>query len=297
MKLKSIRAEVTVAVLLVCGLFAAGSWAWYKVVEPGRNKKVANQAAQAAALVQVQAQTEKDKAEAVAVATAKAKEEHAKERALRDQIDRNASGFVEGAKIALQANPNPTQAEVVAIGLLESASQALGQPLTPEQRAVWVKTVAGLIAKNAEAEERVRSLTQEAATTRAALGEVKARADAADRTVSTLTKQLNEQAEQLVKTATKSADLTAKNQAWANNEQTLLGRMKALVLLAGILGLALVWLSICFRGTSATMKDAVALAEHLKSSVSNAEEAVEKWWENDDKAKHRFRKVKSQLRL
>lgn len=298
------KGEVSVAVLAVLGVLAAGGWLVHKVTEGGRNKQVAVKAAQAAAVADALARAEKDKVEAVAAATAKAAEEHARERQLRDQIVANASGFVEGAKLALRTNAQPTHAEVVALGLLESASTALGSPLTEQQRQVWTKTVAGLIAKNAEAEEQVRRLTQEAATARAALSEVRARADAADRNVSELTKQLNEHSQKLVQTAEKAADLTAKNKAWADGEVNLWGRLKALGLLAGLLAVVIIFLSLKYRGVSSTAKDAVALGEHLKGLATKAghsakelEDEIRTWWEGDKSGEAKYAKTKSQLRI
>lgn len=297
------RGEVTLGVLAVLGVLAAGGWLYSKVTQPGRNKVVATEAAQAAAVAAVQAQAEKDKADAVAAATAKAAEEHARERALRDQIAANASGFVEGAKIALQTNPVPTQSELVAIGLLESAGTALGQPLTPTQRAVWTRTVAGLIARNVEAEEQVRRLTREAGEARAALGEVRARADAADKNISVLAKQLTEHSAELAQNAGKAAKLTAENKLWADGEQTLWGRLKALAALAVLLVLVIVVISLRYRGISSTVKDAVALGEHVKNIAVKAghdaqeiETAISSWWEDDKRAKNNYTKIKAQLR-
>lgn len=305
MKLKSIRAEIAVAtILLIVGVFGAGGFGWYKITEPARNKKAVARSAQAAAATEAQARAELEKVAAVAAAAAKAAQEHAQERQLRDTIDRNASGFVEGAKIALQTNPTPTQAEIVAIGLLDSAGQALGQPLTAQQREVWTKTVAGLIARNVEAEQRVQQLTKDAAEARAALGEVRARAQAADNNVSILTKQLDEHTRELVKTAAKAADLTAKNKLWADGEQTLWGRLKAVGFVSFLLLAVATFLSLRYRGMSSTVKDAVALGEHMKKLAIDAgqdakklEEQVSDWWENDTNAEAKFAKIKSQLRL
>jgi hypothetical protein len=298
------RAEITLGTLAVLGVLAAGGWLVHKVFQPGRNKEVAVQAAQAAAVADALARAEKDKVEAVAAATAKAQEQHARERALQNQIAANASGFVEGAKIALQTNPAPTHAEVVAIGLLESAGTALGQPLTAQQREVWTRTVAGLIARNAEAEAQVQRLTQEAATARAALGEVRARADAADKNVSALTKQLSEHTDKLVESTVKAADLTAQNKQWADGEQNLWGRMKALIILAALLATVLIFLSLKYRGVSSTVKDAVALGEHVKGLAVKAghgakelEDEIQTWWEGDKNAAAKYDKTKSQLRI
>lgn len=298
------RAEITLGVLAVLGVLAAGGWFIHKVLEPGRNKKIATQAAEASALADAQARAELEKAKAVLQATQKAAEEHARERSLRDQIDNNASGFVEGAKIALSTNATPTHAEIVAIGLLESASTALGQPLTADQRQVWTKTVAGLIARNADAEAKVAQLTKEAAEARAALGEVRARADAADTHVGVLTQELSKNANELVKTTGRAADLSAENKAWAQGEQTLWGRLKALALVAVFLVGVLIFLSLRYRGVSSTMKDAVALGEHLKEVAIKAghqteelEKDIRNWWENDKQAEAKYAKTKLQLRM
>jgi len=302
------KGSVAAVVIVVLALINGGQYAFHKLVEPGRNKKVAEAAAQTAADAQAKAKAAEETAKAAEAAAKKAQEDVAKERALRDQIDQNASGFVEGAIIAHEADPAPSQADVVALGLLESARQALGQPLTEQQRAFWKKTVAGLIAKNAEAEAKVRQLTEQAAADRAALTEVKARAIASETEAAALTTQVREQSEKLVKATSETEKLTSRNREWAEGQQTLWGRFKAFLWLTAIVVVLLIivvgWISIKFRGVSQTLHDSVALGEHLKSIATTAvgdakavEEKIENWWENDTKAKSAHQRVKSLLRL
>jgi len=308
---------IPVLIYVLAGLGMAGGYAYTKLVEPGRNKKTADQAAlvadQAAKQVQAaeqQAQQAAKDAQQAKTAAADALALNQKERGLYEQTAKNASGFVEGAKIALSADPNPTQPELVATGLLDSASTALGQPLTEEQRQVWIKTVAGLLAHNAETEAKVAQLTKEAAEARAQLGEVKARAEAADQHVVLLTGQLASQTTELVATtakatelSSKTADLTAKNKSWADREQTWWGRVKAGGALGVILLLVIVAISIKLFGVQETASDAVALVHWVKGEAVKAghdavalEQKISDWWGNSS-GKTQFNKITSKLRL
>lgn len=304
MKTNSRAFVIPAVVYVAAGLIAIGGWAYVKVFEPGRNKAVATAAATAAADAETKAKQAREQAEAVDKAVAAATADHQKVVAQRDQIDQNTSGFIEGAKIAIQADPAPSDADVVALGLLDSAGQALGQPLTPQQRAFWMKTVSDLIAKNAEAKAKVAQLTKEAAEARAALGEVQAHATASDAHAKVLCDQLATKSKELVESTAKSATLTAENKQWADGEQTLWGRIKALGILAIVLAVIGLAISIKLLGVQGTAKDAVALGEHLKSlaltgvkDASELEQKISAWWENDKSAQAAVNKIKSTLRL
>jgi hypothetical protein len=292
------RAFVIPAVyFVVVGVLAVGGWAYTKLTEPGRNKKVADQVAAQTAIADAQAKANKDKADAVAAATQAAAEANAKEREQEKKVRQNASGFTEGAKIAIQADPAPSQADLVALSLLEGATQALGEPLTDSQRKVWVSTVAGLIAKNSASEAQVAALKQQATADRAALDAITAHAQAADATAQTLAVKLDQQAKILADTTGKASTLAEQNAQWADGAITLWGRIKALGVLAVILVMVIVVVAIKLFGVNELATDAVAFGEHLKTFVEDGEKKVESWWSDDPKARKLFNKYKTKLRL
>jgi len=282
---------------VIVGVLAAGGWAYTKLMEPGRNKKVADQVAAQTAIADAQAKANKEKADAVAAAIQSAADANAKEREQEKKVRQNASGFTEGAKIAIQADPAPSQADLVALNLLEGATQALGEPLTDSQRKVWVSTVAELIAKNSASEAQVAALKQQAAADRAALDAITAHAQAADATAQTLAVKLDQQAKILADTTGKASSLAEKNAQWADGAITLWGRIKALGVLAVILGLVIVVVAIKLFGVNEVAADAVGLAEHLKTFVQDGETKVKEWMQNDTKAQAAIDKVKAKLRL
>jgi len=269
----------------------------------GRNKKGADTAAAAAQSTQTQAVVVKDSAADVAAAVAKSTSEHAAVIATRDAIDQNAAGFIEGAKDAVKSDAAPTQAEIIALVMLDSASDSLGCPLTPKQRKMWMDTVGGLIAKNAYTEEQLAKQTEDAKALRAGLDATQAHAKAADDTSMALTVQLSAKATELVREAKKSSDLAADNKKWADNEPGLWAKIKALCWLLGIAVALLVWYEIKRKGLTGALQDAVALKEHthtvavaLGADATKLKEETEKWWDGDPKAKAIFEAVKTDLR-
>lgn len=285
-------------------LAAFGYHEYSTIFAPGRNKKGADAAAVASAETDAQAKVASERAAAVAAAIEKARGEHAASEAKHDAVDAAASGFVAGATIALQADPSPTPAEQAALALLGSASSTLGQPLTPDQRAMWVRTVGGLIAQNAEAKAALAAQTSAAIALRASLDATVKHAAASDAHASELAGQLEETNAALAATAAHAADLTSQAKAWADHEPDLLARIKALGGLIGVMLIGLVWYEIKRKGLTGALHDAVALKEHVQMQASalgadpeKLKAAAETWWADDPKAKTFFDKTKCALRL
>jgi len=300
----SIRGVVPILILVyLVGGLGVGAFCVHEyntLFASGRNKKGADTAATAAQTTQTQSVVVKDSAADVAAAVAKSTSEHAAVIATRDAIDQNAAGFIEGAKDAVKSDAAPTQAEIIALVMLDSASDSLGCPLTPKQRKMWMDTVGGLIAKNAYTEEQLAKQTEDAKALRAGLDATQAHAKAADDTSMALTVQLSAKATELVREAKKSSDLAADNKKWADNGPA---KINALCWLLCIAVALLVWYEIKRKGLTGALQDAVALKEHthtvavaLGADATKLKEETEKWWDGDPKAKAIFEAVKTDLR-
>jgi len=315
--MKRNKGAVSIIILIGLVLSNIGTVAWFKTFEAGRNKKVATAAAQQAAAANDQAKLAADQAKAAEekAAEAKAAAEKLKadidrERGQRDQIDQNVAGFVEGAKTAVEADPSPSQADLVAIGLLDSAQQANIQKLTPQQREFWKKTVAGLIAKNAEAEAKIRALNEQAKVDLATLTEVRARTDASEKTVITLTNQVKEQNAQLAESSKATAKLTedaAKTsyemKVWSDGGQTWQSRCKWALVLCGLITIVGIWLFGKSKKLMELLKDSVAHGAFLKTMATEAtkdatlvETKAKEWFEGDTKSAEALKKILSDLR-
>jgi len=301
---RSIRGVVDLALLAVIALAAFAYHEYSTLLAPGRNKAVAEQSAAVAAQASSQAATVKLGADEVHAAVAAAAAEHAAVLAKRYAIDQNAAGFIEGARQAIAAGPSPSDADQVAATLLDSATAAIGQPLTTEQRAVWSKTVAGLIAKNAAAQARIAQMTTDAAAMRASLGAEQAHAKASDDHITTLSGQLATTAKDLTATTAKTADLTAANKAWADKEPDITARIHALLWLLALAGALLVWYEIKRRGLTGLRDDAVAFSDKaVVAATATGDEAARlktelaAWWADDPKAKQLYDAAKAKLRL
>ena len=308
--MKSFRSIRGFAFLVLLPYIAGGGvvlWAAHEygvLFAPGRNKTVAEQSAAVAAQASSQAATVKLGADEVHAAVAAAAAEHAAVLAKRDAIDQNAAGFIEGARQAIAADPSPSDADQVAATLLDSATAAIGQPLTTEQRAVWSKTVAGLIAKNAVAQARIAQMTSDAAALRASLDATQAHAKASDDHVTTLSGQLATAAKDLTATTAKAADLTAANKAWADKEPDITARIHALLWLLALTAGLLVWYEIKRRGLTGLHQDAVAYSDKaVAAATATGDEATKLkselavWWADDPAAKQLYDAAKAKLRL
>lgn len=302
--MKPTRGAIDLVVLLVVGLVSFGVYEYKTVFAPGRNKAKTDQAAVAAAATAQQAAAVNGDAAAVKVAVAQATADHAVVIAKRDEIDRNAAGFIEGARQAISANPEPSDADIVAIGLLDSATASLGQPLTAEQKAVWTKTVSALIAKNAAAQAKIAQMTTDAAALRASLNATQEHAKASDAQAQTLSAQLAANAKELTATATQAATLTADVKRWADKEPDMWARLKAALVLVVLLIGGIAWYEIKRKGLSGALQDAVALKEHVETTAAKLgadaqalKQSADEWWADDPKARRIFEDAKAKLRL
>ena len=294
----------SIVVIAAIAFVAVVGYEWNTVFANGRNKSVADKTAAAADKASIQAAQAKVQADAVAVAVAQAQADHAKAEAIHIAVDSAASGFVEGATIALQSEIAPTPAELAASALLESASSTLGQPLTAAQRAVWVKTVGELIAQNAKARADLAVQTAAAVALRASLDATTAHAQASDANAASLAGQLDKTNTTLAATTAKSATLAEANKSWADRELGLWARIKALCWLVGLLVVGLVAYEIHRRGVTGALKDAVALKEHIQTAAVTVgadatalKATVEGWWGEAKTDRAKFEAVKQKLRL
>ena len=286
------------------GLAVFGYHEYRTLFAAGRDKAQIQQAAAAANATAQQADVAKAQAAAVAAAVAQAQADHSAVITGHVSVEKAASGFVEGAKIALTSDPVSTPAGQAALALLESASSTLGQPLTPEQKAVWVKTVGGLIAQNAQARADLAAQTAAAVALRASLDTETEHAVASDAHATQLAGQLQQTNSTLATTAAHAATLTEQVKAWANNEPNLWARIKALGGLCSVLAIGLVCYEIHRRGITGTLHDAVALGENLKAGLVTAtndapavEAKIATWWGDAKADAAKLEAVKQKLRL
>jgi hypothetical protein len=285
-------------------LAAFGYHEYQTLFAPGRDKKGVDAAAVAVDTTAAQAKVAKDQAAAVAAAVAQAQADHSAVMATRDSIDQNAAGFVEGAKDAIKSDSPQTQPEIIALVMLDSASDVLGQQLTLKQRKVWMDTVGNLIAKNADSEAQLAAQTAAAVALRASLDATTAHAVASDAHATQLAGQLQQTNASLDASAAHSADLTGQVKAWADNEPGLWARIKALGGLCAVLVVGLIWYEVHRRGITGTLNDAVKLGDDLKTDLVTAtkdapavEAKIAGWWGDAVKDKAKFEAVKQTLRL
>ena len=304
MKTRLTRGVIDPGTWIIIGLITVGSYFYLKVLEPGRNKAVADQAAAAADQTQQAAKVINANADILLNKMAEIIAEHAKVVSTRDQMDKNAASFSAQAKAVLQADPNPSQYTLVAIGLLDSVESSLGIEFTPQQRKVFIDRVVPLIQHNAEVEAQLASEKAKSAALAAVKDAVEQRAKAAEDSGKLLVGQNKDLAGRLVTVSTKTASLTAKNKEWADNEQSLLGRIKALIGLAVLLVVVVVGISIKLLGVTKTRDNGIALVEQMKKwaieaghNATDLKQKMTDWYENDTKAQAAVAKVKAKLRL
>jgi hypothetical protein len=158
--------------------------------------------------------------------------------------------------------------------------------LTPAEAEKFAKLAAGLLAKNAAQRAELDRMKAEAIATQATLAAVHEHAVAADAQAQKLSGQLTVQTKTLTAAAGTAAKLTQQNKAWADNEEGLWDRIKALGGLAAALLLIALLLGFKFLGVKQTLTDTVAAGEYLKTQAiaagHNAEELEAKlhtWWE------------------
>ena len=287
-----------VAIVGLCG------YLYTQVFAPGRNKKVADQIAVATAKADTQAQEAKQEAAAIKVAATQAQLEHAKEIALRDQMDQNAAAFSAQAKAVLAADPKPSEYTIVALGLLDSVETSIGVQFTAAQRQAFVARVVPLLAHNAEVEAQLAQEKTASAALAAGRDAEHARAIASDIHVTELAGQLAVTNASLASTSVKAANLAKDNAAWADNAQTLWGRFKAAVILGGILLLVIGGISIKLFGVVKTKDTTVALVEQMKGWVASGVKDVgelkakmKDWIGNDPSHENAIAQTKTKLML
>jgi hypothetical protein len=289
------------AVAVLIGLVG---YLYMSVFAPGRNKKEADKIAAATATADAQAQTAKAQALATQVAATQAQLEHAKELALRDQMDQNAASFSAQAKAVLEADPKPSQYTIVALGLMDSVETSLGVQFTAAQRAAFVARVVPLLAHNAEVEAQLAQEKTNAAALAAGRDAEHARAVAADAHVTQLATDLSKTNTALATTTGKAEKLAADNKTWADNEQTWWGRLKAAVILGGVLLIVIIGISIKLFGVVKTKDNTVALIEQMKGWVASGVKDVgelkakmKEWNGGDTSQENAIAKTKTKLLL
>jgi len=289
---------VGVGVFLLCG------YLYLKVFAPGRNTAVADKAAIAAAKTEQQAVDVQHETKAVQQAVAAVIKAHQELDSTHQTIEANASGFSYAAHATLLKEPNPSPVVKLATTLTESSYKALGESLSPEQKAIWDSLLAAheddkVAIANRDA--KIAQMTTDAVAVHATLVAVTAHANASDATAVAAVKQLDKQTTALVVTSQVATKYTSANAKWADNAETLGDRIKALGGLSAILVLVAGYISIKLRGVTKTRDDAVALAHHGFSLAEKAGVAVkeewDKWWGGDNKAKAAHEAVLSKLRL
>jgi type II secretory pathway pseudopilin PulG len=292
--------ELGIALAVLAGV----GYLYMSVFAPGRNKKVADKTEVATAQAQQQAIEAKKEADAMKLAAADAAAAHAKEIALRDQMDRNAAAFSAQAKAILASDPNPSEYTIVAIGLLDSVETSLGIQFTLEQRKAFMDRVVPLLKHNAEVESQLAAEKARSAALAAGKDAEHAHALASDAHANELAGQLSNTSATLVTTSGKAASLAASNAAWANNEQTWIGRAKAAGALLLLLLIAIFAISWRLRGKDKTLGDTVALIEQMKGwvaagvkDVGELKAKMKEWNGGDTAHENAISKIKTELRL
>jgi hypothetical protein len=297
---KNNRGVVDPVTWAVIGLVAVGGWAYVKVFEPGRNKKVADQIAAATA----QANKEAEQAKALALDLQKAvqtmADAHAQETKTEQKMRANAAEFNGQNKAVLAADPNPSPYTLIAIGLCDSVDQSLGIQSTPEQRLEWSKRVVPLLQHNAEVEKLLAQKTAEAAALAASLKAEHEHALASDAHAATLASENSSNVQTIINTTAHAEKLAAENKNWADGVLSWKDRFKAALILVAVVVVVLFVLSWKYRGKDRTLHNAVALAEDAKGALKKVSQAasdeLEQWWESDHSGKAAYQKIVTNLR-
>jgi hypothetical protein len=311
------RGEATLALVLILGIagaFGYGAHQVRKTFEPGRPTKETDALAQRAQEAEAAAKDAQEKLAAAikahddAVAAAQAKE-------------KAAAGFIAGTGIALGNELNPSVNVEIAKKLNTDAANTL-QAATPDQ----IKEFAAII----------RDLTERNATTSAALAakeaeaaRLKVEATAAQKAAAAADAKATEAAQ---KNVTLSADVSQKAsalKAWADNHQTLVGRLKAIAIVLALLWLAslilpllgkffpafqplatafgAIWspgVQVAASSARTLSADLVALNEHIKSElakeltpeqVAALKGKIKDWWGNDQKSQAVVEDIKERI--
>jgi hypothetical protein len=301
---KSTRGVVDPVTWAVIGLIAVGSWAYVKVFEPGRNKKVADKIAVATE----KANKEAEAAKALSIELQKSvqamADAHAQETKTEQKMRANAADFNGQNKAVLAADPNPSPYTLIAIGLCDSVDQSLGIQSTAEQRLEWSKRVIPLLQHNAEIEKLLAQKTAEAAALSASLKAEHEHAVASDAHAATLAKANTANVATIATITAKAEKLAGENANWAAGTLDWKGRLKAAVIGLCVLGVLLFILSWRYRGKDKTLTDSVALGEFIKTQAIGAghkaeelETKIKDWMQGDHAGMAAIDKVKEKLRI
>lgn len=191
----------------IIGLIAIGGWAYVKVFEPGRNKKVADQIAIATEKANKEAEAAKALALELQKAIDAAKDANDKTSKTEQQMRANAHNFNGQGKALLLADPNPSQYNMVARGMCDSVDDALGMRSTPEQQAAWAQRVVPLLQHNAEVERQLADERIKSAALAASLAAGRASAQAAEARAAALATQNSSNVTTIVATTAKAEKL------------------------------------------------------------------------------------------
>jgi hypothetical protein len=304
MNIKSNRGVAFLVVLpyIVGALLVGGVlYEYHQLTAPGRNKAVADQTAQTATVSATEAAAIKLDAQKARDDLARAAADQAKSDAA-SQAAKNAAGKdLEIIKAALEQDQNQTPAEILATGYADAAQDALGVKFTPEQHAAFIKAILPLLKDKAALEKSVADEKSGNLSLASVNEELKTQLTASQATVNTTVTSLSKEAAAHATTAAVGMKLAKQQQSWADRENTLLDRIKALGGLSILLAVIAVIVAIKLIGTKQTLKDSVALLGHVGSLAEKAGVAVkndiETWWEGDFKGQAKVAAVKRDLRI
>lgn len=295
----------------IIGLIALGGWAYVKVFEPGRNKKVADQIAATTDKANKEAEAAKALAADLQKSIQVMVEAHAQQTKTEQQMRANAAAFNGQNKAVLSADPNPSPYTLIAIGLCDSVDQSLGIQSTPEQRLEWSKRVIPLLQHNAEVEKQLADEQAKASALAASLEAEHAHSVASDAHGATLASQNAANVATIAAVTAQAAKYGAENATWANGAVTLMQRFKAALIGIGVLLVLLFILSWKYRGKDATLHDATAIAEDAKAAATalakeagagisdaskKAVEDLHNWWGGDNGAEAKYKQIVTNLR-
>jgi hypothetical protein len=295
----------------VIGLIALGGWAYVRVFEPGRNKKVADQIAVATASASKEAKEAKGIADELKKAVQAMADAHAQEAKVEQGMRANAADFNGQNKAVLEADPTPSPYTLIAIGLCDSVDQALGVQSTAAQRLEWSKRVVPLLQHNAEVERALAQKTAEAATLAASLAAEHDHALASDAHGATLASQNAANVATIATVTAQAAKYGAENATWAAGASTWYERFKYALIALGVTAVVIFILSWKYRGKDATLHDATAIAEDAKAAATalakeagaSISEASKKamddlhtWWGGDSGAEAKYKQIVNNLR-
>jgi hypothetical protein len=301
MNSSSNKAVVNIALIGILLLVTAIGYEADRLFSSGRNKATADKLAAASQTVQQQATQINTLSQQAKVSVAQAVQDHQAENKAHEDREANATGFVEGSVQALQSEPNPTQAEIVALALTQQAEAALGGA-TAAEKAVWTPLVVQLLKNNTEAWAKVQQLQSAALATNATLRATSQRAEASDSHVTQLVSSLSVETKAHVDSAAQATTLAVQNKTWADNALSWYQRFKALGYLSTLLVALVAFIGVKLFGAKAVLTDAVALGEYLKNGlvaggkdVVSLEKEIHDWFEGDVKSEATITAIKKNV--